>query len=206
MVAPVFISGRTNHRALKTIPLFFKCHIYFTLQNLDGFDQELSSAVAAVGSRPSSNERKDSTKSSHDGETPRSKSPGDMGGHPSAEKIEILDMTTWGSPPATPTYKNDHPTPFTISSQIAQQKSATGNDAGGDDQDEITTDFRRANPLRDSTTDLNRLSFKKRNQSVVDFYESANPSILGYSMQFPEEAYGTGRRMLWQKKHFNEEK
>ena len=26
MVAPVFISGRTNHRALKTLPLFSNCN------------------------------------------------------------------------------------------------------------------------------------------------------------------------------------
>ena len=74
------------------------------------------------------------------------------------------------------------------------------------EENEIALDFTRANPLSAtaSLSELNTASMKRRNQSVVDFYENANPRILGYSMQFPSDAYGTGRRLLWQKKAFDE--
>lgn len=117
-----------------------------------------------------------------------------------SSQIQILDMTTWGSPPNSP-HRIIQPTPFTISQQISQEQEDPKKD------EEINLDFSQANPLKttSSMSDINTASMKRRNQSVVDFYENANPRILGYSMQFPADAYGTGRRLLWQKKNFDEQ-
>ncbi|XP_072031182.1 uncharacterized protein [Amphiura filiformis] len=158
--------------------------------NLEGFDKDYKGGIAAE-------EDVDSGMAETVDETNNDNS---KDSNNESGQIQILDMTTWSSPPSSP-IRMSQPTPFTVSAQVASSQGDLNSDRG----DEYTVDFARANPLNNSASvsDLNRSSMKNRNQSVVDFYENANPRILGYSMDFPSDAYGTGRRLLWQKKHFD---
>ncbi|XP_071497908.1 uncharacterized protein [Diadema antillarum] len=149
---------------------------------------------------------------SDDSSRPRSaKSPSS----PTDTQISILDRRTWGTPDlAADIDDNQEDYGGPSSRAIPNTVSGPHNDPEID-YSVFGSGNMRGSALQDNTL---RRSFRSRNQAIVDFYESGYSNSIGArssaslpmsrmdyqieSDERPTSGYGTGSRMLWQKRKF----